>query len=173
MFYDCLELTNLTLGENFNNSNVTTMHCMFYGCSSLTTLDLSSFDTSNVTSMRSMFNGCSSLTSLDLSSFNTSNVTTMVYMFKDCASLTTIYVDASLWSTGSITEEIYDEENSIETPGSIDMFTGCTSLVGGNGTSYNYSDTDPNYTNKTYACVDDPDNGNPGYLTDIADKPSE
>ena len=51
---------------------------------------------------------------------------------------------------------------------SSDMFYGCTSLVGGNETTYNSS-----YTNITYARIDDPENGEPGYLTDVADKPAE
>ena len=49
-----------------DTSEITNMYAMFYECSSLTTLDLSSFDTSAVTSMVSMFSGCSSLTTLDL-----------------------------------------------------------------------------------------------------------
>jgi len=48
------------------------MSCMFWDCSSLTTLDLSNFDTSEVTNMQSMFSHCSSLTNLDLSNFYTS-----------------------------------------------------------------------------------------------------
>lgn len=46
---------------------------MFYGCSSLKSIDVSHFDTSNVTDMSSMFYGCRSLTSLDLSHFNVEN----------------------------------------------------------------------------------------------------
>ena len=34
---------------------------MFYGCNSLTNLNLSNFNTQNVTDMRWMFNGCDSL----------------------------------------------------------------------------------------------------------------
>ena len=62
---------------------------MFFWCSSLTNLDLSSFNTSNVTDMSHMFSSCSSLTSLDLSNFNTANVTDMQSMFELCSSLTT------------------------------------------------------------------------------------
>ena len=50
---------------------------MFYGCSGLTSLDVSGFNTDNVTDMGWMFAGCSGLTSLDVSGFNTSNVTNM------------------------------------------------------------------------------------------------
>ena len=63
---------------------------MFYICSKLTDLDLSSFDTSAVTNMQSMFGGCSGLTSLDLSTFDTSNVTDMSWMFNYCSKLTNL-----------------------------------------------------------------------------------
>ena len=42
---------------------------MFYGCSSLKYLDLSNFLTFNVISMKYMFSKCTSLISLNLSSF--------------------------------------------------------------------------------------------------------
>ena len=46
------------------------------------------------------------------------------------------------------------------------MFSGCTKLIGGAGTKYNSS-----YVDKTYARIDG-GTSNPGYFTDIADKPS-
>jgi len=57
------------------------MEKMFYGCSSLESLDINNWDTSNVSNMWGMFQGCRSLTSLDLSSWDTSNVTDMAFMF--------------------------------------------------------------------------------------------
>ena len=54
---------------------------MFYKCSSLESIDLSSFNTTNVTNMNHMFSGCSSLKSIDLSSFNSTKVTYIVIMF--------------------------------------------------------------------------------------------
>ena len=60
---------------------------MFDGCSSLTSLDLSSFNTQNVTNMEYMFYDCNSLISLDLSNFNTQNVDDMRGMFFNCNSL--------------------------------------------------------------------------------------
>ena len=48
---------------------MTDMTNMFLNCSSLTSLDLSSFNTSKVTTMERMFDLCCSLTSLDLSNF--------------------------------------------------------------------------------------------------------
>ena len=81
-FYNCSSLTSIIGLENLNTENVTGMYRMFYGCSSLTSLDLSSFDTRNVTEMSEMFCGCSSLTSLDVSSFDTRNVKNMGGMFQ-------------------------------------------------------------------------------------------
>ena len=57
------------------------MNSMFYHCSSLTSLNLSSFDTSNVTSMYGMFYECTELSSLDLSSFNFGSDTIFTLMF--------------------------------------------------------------------------------------------
>ena len=54
---------------------------MFYECSSLTSLNLSSFNTNNVINMECMFSECSSLTFLNLSNFNSKYVINMEYMF--------------------------------------------------------------------------------------------
>ena len=43
---------------------------MFYGCSSLISLDLSHFDTSNVEEMNNIFDGCISLEYINLISFS-------------------------------------------------------------------------------------------------------
>ena len=60
------------------------MKSMLCGCSSLESIDLSSFNTSNVNNMSYMFCGCSSLKSLDLSSFSTTSVKDIECMFKRC-----------------------------------------------------------------------------------------
>ena len=45
------------------------MHWMFYGCSSLISLDLSSFDTKKVENINEMFNGCTNLRYINLKNF--------------------------------------------------------------------------------------------------------
>jgi surface protein len=60
---------------------------MFYGCSSLKELNISSFDTSSVNNMKSMFFGCKKLTSLDLLNFDTRNVINIASMFSECRNL--------------------------------------------------------------------------------------
>lgn len=74
---------------------------MFYGCSSLASLDLSSFDTSNVESMESLFGGCTSLESLDLSNFNTSRAKWMRNLFPEKSSLQKIKLGPSFSFCGS------------------------------------------------------------------------
>ncbi len=145
MFADCEKLTSLDL-SSFNTANVTNMAGMFDGCSALTSLDVSHFNTAKVIYMSQMFQGCTGLTSLDLSSFNTSKVTDMRYMFAGSSNLRTIYVGSG-WSTAAVTN-------------STNMFNNCTSLVGGQGTTYNASHVD-----KTYAHIDG-GTSNPGYFTD-------
>ena len=99
MFYGCSSLKSINL-SSFNTYSVTSMREMFYGCTSLESIDLSSFNTYSVTSMKNMFRGCTSLKSIDLSSFNTSKVTSMNNMFYGCTSLRSI--DLSNFNTSRI-----------------------------------------------------------------------
>ncbi|MDE6699647.1 MAG: DUF285 domain-containing protein [Acetatifactor sp.] len=64
MFYECSNLKSVDV-SSFNTDCVTDMSSMFYGCSSLKSVDMSGWDTSRVTNMYSMFSGCSGLTSVD------------------------------------------------------------------------------------------------------------
>ena len=59
------------------------MSYMFFGCSSLTSLNLSNFNINNVNNMSYMFYNCTSLISLNLSNFNTNNVKDMNSIFKN------------------------------------------------------------------------------------------
>ena len=144
MFHGCSELTTLDV-SNFDTHKVENMNSMFNDCNKLKSIDLSNFNTSNVTASAYMFYYCRQLTSLDLSSFNTSKVTNMDCMFNNCSNLSSIYVSDD-WSTNAVTT-------------SANMFLNCTSLKGGNGTTYVSS----NPTDMTYAHVDTADN--PGYFT--------
>ena len=150
MFYGCSGLTSLDV-SNFNTANVTEMWSMFSGCSGLTSLDVSNFNTANVTYMGYLFEGCSSLTSLDLSNFDTKKVTYMESMFNGCSGLTTIYAGDN-WSTSAVTS-------------SSDMFSGCTNLKGRNGTTYDADHVDKEYARFDNAPV------SPGYLSDTNNIP--
>ena len=53
----------------------------------LTSINLSNFNTNNVTDIHSMFEGCSSLTSLNIDNFNCEKIKKIEQikdMFKDC-----------------------------------------------------------------------------------------
>ena len=89
MFRNCSSLISIDF-SSFSTMNVNNMYSMFENCYSLKSIDLSSFITSKVQNMSYMFFYCQSLKSLDLSSFNTSNVKDMSSMFHGCASLETI-----------------------------------------------------------------------------------
>ena len=132
--------------ESFANcSSITSTAYWFAGISHLETfIGLENLNTSNVTSMNGMFWQCSALTSLNLSSFITTSVTNMANMFAGCSHLTTIRVGSG-WSTSNVSS-------------SSEMFEGCTSLVGGNGTTFNSSHIDA-----SFAHVDS--ENDPGYLT--------
>ena len=145
-FFALFNLQSITGLEYLNTSEVTDMAWMFFYCSNLTSLDFSHFNTSKVNSMYNMLGYCQSLTSLDLSSFNTSQVISMSSMFDHCANLQTIYVGDG-WNTAAVTI-------------SQDMFKDCTSLVGGQGTTYNASHVDADYAHI------DGGTANPGYFTD-------
>ena len=140
--FDNSQATTLDV-SNFDTSKVTNMNNMFY-YSKATTLDVSNFNTSNVTDMSAMFSG-SQATTLDVSNFNTSKVTNMGYMFYNSTNLKTIYV-SDKFKTDRVTS-------------STNMFSGCTSLVGGAGTKYDSTKTD-----KTYARIDG-GTSSPGYFT--------
>ena len=132
-FQDFKNLTQIEGIENLNTTNVTNMTSMFYGCSQLTSLDVTHFNTANVFAMISMFSGCSSLTSLDVSHFNTKNVEYIMNIFKGCSALTTIYA-----SDKFVMDKAYKE--------SVDMFKDCTNLKGAI-TEYDESKTDYHFAN--------------------------
>ena len=145
-FYEMSNLQSITGMAYLNTSEVTNMQYMFHECCGLTSLDLSNFNTSKVGNIHSMFSGCTGLTSLNLTSFNTHNVWSFESMFEGCSNLTTIYAGAK-WNMAS---DFMPNE---------DMFTGCTNLVGGMGTTY-----DANHTDGMYAHIDGGPS-NPGYFT--------
>ena len=113
-FYDFGNLKQIEGIENLNTTNVTEMASMFYGCSQLTSLDVTHFNTANVVHMTNMFVNCSSLASLDVTNFNTANVSGMNHMFSGCSSLTSL--DVTHLNTANVLVM-------------NDMFSGCSSLT--------------------------------------------
>ena len=89
---------------------------MFYGCNSLSKINVSSFDTESVTNMDNMFSGCRALLSLNLSNFNVSKTGSMNSMFFDCSELQEI--DLSNFDTSNLIEGQYSF-----------LFASCSNLV--------------------------------------------
>lgn len=125
----------------------------FYNCSNLTTIQgIQALNTRKVADSSHMFENCSSLTQADLSFFDTLHLKNINSMLKGCSNLETLYTNNELDLT-----EVTDSNN---------LFYGCTSIVGQNGTVYNSS-----FIDKTYARLDIEEN--PGYLTYIGSKFNE
>ena len=99
MFFNCTKLENLDL-SSFDTSSITTFEKIFYHCTSLKSLNVSNFNTSNVTNFYDMFNGCSSLKELDVSGFDTSKAVIMGNMFSGCSSLESL--DVSHFNTSNV-----------------------------------------------------------------------
>ena len=140
---------SIVFNESFANcTSITSTAYWFAGMSNLETfIGLEYLKTINVTDMTGMFSACNHLTVLDLTYFFTESVRYMSDMFYGCTRLTTIKVSSG-WSTSSLFAS-----------GSLGMFEGCTSLVGGEGTTY-----DSSHTDASYAHIDG-GSSNPGYLT--------
>ena len=139
LFACCINLETIRFGGNFDTSSAKTLDTMFYGCSSLSSvdeetldvsaaeettwlfavcesleeIDLSGWETSRVTDMGYMFYKCDNLKSLDLGGMDTSQVTRMDFMFYDCGSLEEL--DIGGFDTSAVTNMEF-------------MFRGCGSL---------------------------------------------
>ena len=175
--------------KNWNTSNVTNMSAMF-GWTGLTdhngqnvTLDLTNWDTSKVTTMRYMFDehraSAPNWSIGNISQWNTSNVTDMSFMFRQSGgTIPNFELDLSGWNTSKVNDmshmfELYlpyhnryvidvgFEWDTSAVVSSQDMFANNTALVGGAGTTWSTS----NPTDKTYARIDNPSAGQPGYFT--------
>lgn len=113
MFSNCTSLETLDL-SSFNTEKVTNMLAMFEGSTSLRTIKLpKGFIGSNVTDLNGMFRGCVSLTELDLSGSNAEKVKNMYSMFYGCVALSNL--NLSGFKTGSLTDMRY-------------LFSSCQSL---------------------------------------------
>lgn len=113
MFSKCTSLETLDL-SSFNTEKVTNMLAMFEGSMSLRTIKLpKGFIGSNVTNLNATFRGCASLTELDLSGSNAEKVKNMGNMFNGCVALSNL--NLSGFKTGSLTDMRY-------------LFSSCQSL---------------------------------------------
>lgn len=113
MFSSCTSLETLDL-SSFNTEKVKHMYAMFDGSTNLRSIKLpKGFIGSSVTDLKAMFNNCTSLTELDLSSSNAEKVTDMSKMFNGCSALSKLVL------TDFKTEQVSTMEN---------MFCNCSTL---------------------------------------------
>lgn len=120
--------TAILSGNGYGSAN-----SLFYYCRSMVSIDLENFNTTNITNMNGMFRHCDNLISLDLFNFDISSVSNLNFMFQTDSKLRTIYCG--------------DDWNIRTTLYGINMFSGCTSLVG--AIPYDSSKTDIEYANPT------------------------
>ena len=148
-FSDMTNLKSITHIDYLHTDTVTNMRAMFFNCSSLESVDLSTLNTERVTNMRDMFSGCTAMKTIDLSNFDTRQVTNMMQMFGYCPNLTRINAGDN-WSTDNVELGML-------------MFVGCEKLHGGKGTRYS-----PDHVDSDYARIDGGPDA-PGYLSRITD----
>lgn len=122
LFYGCSSLTDVDI-STLNTSTVENFDGMF-GATRVIDLDLRTLDTSNATDLYRMFIFCYDLKSVDVSTWDTSKVENMGWMFYHCTSLE--QVDLSNFDTSSVTE-FYR------------MFSGCSKLRSVDVSSFNTS----------------------------------
>lgn len=122
MFSSCTSLETLDL-SSFNTEKVTTMATMFEKSKNLRSIKLpKGFIGSSVTNLKATFSGCESLTELDLSGSNSENVKDMSEMFYGCKALSKLALTD--FKTGQVTTM----EN---------MFLNCSTLETLNVSSFN------------------------------------
>lgn len=114
-FSSCTSLETLDL-SSFNTEKVTNMSNMFVGSTNLRTINLpKGFIGSSVTDLNATFKGCERLTELDLSGSNSENVKEMNEMFYGCRALSKL--DLTDFKTGQVTtmENMFCDCSTLET----------------------------------------------------------
>lgn len=159
-----------------DTSPITSLEQTFNNCKNLATISIASFKTQNVTTIESAFEDCEKLTHFvgDIPTFN--SLVNAQYAFKNCRALTNIKIDPflssgllyanELFRNCSSLTNIYANQRIVNSTLSIDiynsenMFDGCTSLTGGQGTIYtNNYPKNINMANTDFGGI------KPGYFT--------
>ena len=106
LFTNLTSLTEIEGLENLDVSNTAYFDNLFSGCSSLTSVDISSWDTSNAESQGAMFSECSKLSNVVIpDNFIGPKCSYMGYLFSGCSSLVTIPVNFHFGSNPDILKE--------------------------------------------------------------------
>lgn len=156
-------ITNVVIDQSFADFSPTSISYWFDQCENIEGIEgLEYLKTDNVQDMICVFRKCAKLEMIDISGFKTPVLETISSLFQGCTALKTIFagdgwnLDKLSWSSSGTFGAGYHN-----------VFTGCTNLVGGEGTKFQ-----SNWDEATYAHIDG-GTSNPGYFTDIADKDKE
>lgn len=135
------EIKTVVFDESFKDVRPTDCGTWFWSFEALTTIEhLDYLNTSEVDDMRLMFSSCTSLETLDLSSFNTEKVTNMVTMFENSKHLRSLKLpkgfigssvtnlNATFRGCESLTELDLSGSNSENVKDMKEMFYGCKAL---------------------------------------------
>ena len=172
LFVGCSKLVNLDM-TGWSTDRVNNMSAMFAGCSSLTSIDLSGLGSDELENIGGIFSGCINVRNINMSGFNFGWVVNISSLFSGCTNIVSIdlsdieltgngfYYADQLFAGDSLLTTIYVSNtwNVDSITSSSGMFLGCTSLVGGNGTTYDGTRTDKNMA------IIDGTNNQDGYLT--------
>jgi len=140
-YTDNLEYINL---DGLGGDNLETIGRLFRVSSKIKNISMENFNFGKITDLSSFFSDYSTLEEINISNIIISNVNNISSCFAGDIMLKKIYV-----SNSNIMNTISNGSN---------MFYNCTSLVGGNGTTFNSTKID-----QSMAVIDAP--GTPGYLT--------
>lgn len=135
------EIKTVVFDESFKDVRPTDCGTWFWSFEALTTIEhLDYLNTSDVDDMRLMFSSCTSLETLDLSSFNTEKVTNMVTMFENSKHLRSLKLpkgfigssvtnlNATFRGCESLTELDLSGSNSENVKDMKEIFYGCKAL---------------------------------------------
>lgn len=141
LFKNLSGLTSINGMDLLNMSEVWTTSCMFEGCRSLESIDLSAFSVAPIVNTYGMFDYCESLKTIDLSSLNLSNSEQYALLFRSCSSLESIDLSHVNTIKSSSMEAMFADCTSLKTvtfANGVDtsavtwmksVFSGCTSLT--------------------------------------------
>ena len=115
MFSQCTSLETLDL-SSFNTEKVKNMYAMFDGATNLRSIKLpKGFIGSSVTNLKATFRGCESLTELDLSGSNAEKVTNMSEMFDGCSALSKLVLTDFKTEQVTTMESMFADCSKLET----------------------------------------------------------
>ena len=97
-FFGCSSLTRVDV-TGFDLSSAKDLSMFFFNCKSLTEADLATTGMSKVATLYGAFGGCTSLRSVDVSALDVASVTNFAYCFSGCAKLEKL--DLSGWDASS------------------------------------------------------------------------